>query len=382
MNPLPYIGDRVVLLTCPPNVRECLRLAGLHGGEEIDANGADMWLNQLAASPRRDPAPQIAAWLEIIRNQAAMTGHIATVWLPVMPPDIVQAVRQVAGDDLVEIDAREEADAIDQIARHAQTRPDTAGKIFAVTSIRNGGIDLLPHWLEHYTNLGVDRILLGIFDDVPARNREQIETWSAHWPLTTFRQTWKNEHELAHEEQRRTACRLAGAGPDTWIIHTDLDELHEFPAPLKEIIATCEVMDINTISGEFLDRVAADGTLAPILPSPSLFQQFPVGCQLTKNLLRGWTQKIMLARFCVACGVGHHIGSNVKAHCVPIGRPDQYIVHHFKWHADLPARMDWAMSQPNANLMWRIEARKFLNWLGANGGRISVADPILAAKAA
>jgi Glycosyl transferase family 2 len=383
---VPYVGDRVVLLTCPGEVRERLRAIGFHGGDTIDADGADVWLDQLAAEgghlTAAERAARMGAWLEVIRNQAAMTGRIATVWLPAMPETIARAVRKAAGSELIEINAGDEKSAIEKIAAYSQPQPDTAGKVFAVTSIRNGGIDLLPHWLEHYTKLGVDRILLGIFDDVPAANRDRIEEWSRRWPLTMFRQTWKDQHELAHEEQRRSACRLAGAGPETWIVHTDLDELHEFPAPLGEIIATCEVMDINTVSGEFLDRVAADGTLGPVLASPSLWGQFPVGCRLTKNLLRGWTRKVMLAKFCVACGVGHHVGSNVKAHCVPIGRPDQYIVHHFKWHAELPGRMEWAMSQPNANVMWRIEARKFLNWLKFNGGRINLGEAALAAKAA
>jgi hypothetical protein len=255
--------------------------------------------------------------------------------------------------------------------------PDTDGKVFAVCSIRNGGTDLLPHWLDHYSKLGVDRILVGIFDDVSPQARDQISEYAEKWEFTCFDQKWGSTQELAHEGQRQSACRAVGALPGTWIIHSDLDEFHEFPAPLSEIVAAARACDVNAISGHLLDRVTADGSLAPIRPTPSLWEQFPVSCRLTERVVRGWTQKLMMAEFSVPSAAGHHVGSNVRAACVPIGRKDQYKVHHFKWHAELPVRLAWGISQPNANVMWRLESARFLNWLKANGGRINLSDPAL-----
>lgn len=376
---LPYIGDAVVLLTCPRQVREELRAIGLHGGNDLELDSKDRWINQLPAgqaSVSQSALVQtLAAWLEIVRNEAAMSGTICTAWMESMPPEIAQGIRDAAGADLLEINVTETADAVRQIEARAKRLPQTAGKIFAVCSIRNGGIELLPHWLEHYSKLGADRLLVGIFDDVPQASRAEIEQYAQKWRFVSFKQTWNTHHELVHEEQRRSACRALGALPDTWILHTDLDEFHEFPAPLWQIVACAEADGTNAVNGNFMDRVAADGALAAVrVGPPSIWEQFPIQCRLTERVLRAWTKKVMLAKFEVPCGPGHHVASNVRSARVPIGQPDQYIVHHFKWHAELPARMEWAIAQPNSNPIWKTEARRFLNWLAANGGRINLAE--------
>jgi hypothetical protein len=375
---LPYIGDKVVLLTCTPTVREELRALGLEAGQCITQDAAGDPPTQTNA--KLDPATitaTIEAWLEVIRNEAAMAGTICNVWIPSGPAEITQAIRDAAGGDLVEISAATGAQAMHQIEVHARPLPDTAGKIFAVCSIRNGGIDLLPHWLEHYSKLGVDRILIGLFGDVAPDAQEEISRYAERWPFTCFRQRWANLHELAQEDQRRSACRAAGALPETWIIHSDLDELHEFPAPLPRLIAAAQTQGINAVFGSFIDRVTANGTLSPIRATPSLWDQFPVQCRLTERILRGSTRKLMLAHYSVPCGPGHHFASNFKADRLPIDRPEQYIVHHFKWHAELPQRLAWGLSQPKANVMWKVEAARFLNWIKINGGRINLGDPAL-----
>jgi len=373
---LPYIGDKVVLLFCPRHVREELRAMGLHGGNLIDNDGGDGWLNKLPAAAASVSHDELTAtlrtWLEVIRNEAAMTGQICTVWMPSMPAEIAQGIRNACRVALIEITAASAADAARQIEAFATPPLQSDGKVWAICSIRNGGVGLLPHWLTHYLRLGADRLLIGVYDDVSPEARAAIERFTAGFPATIFSQTWSGNHELVQEDQRRSACRVAGASPGTWIVHTDLDEFHEFPAPLPETVAAAEARNFNVIFGQFLDRVAGDGSLPPIQPAPSIWEQFPVKCHLTAKILRGCTRKVMLAKFHAPCGPGHHNANNMRVG-FPIGAAHQYIVHHFKWHRDVIERLLWGMSQPNANVIWKSEGRTFLKWLKSNNWRIDLA---------
>jgi tetratricopeptide (TPR) repeat protein len=375
---LPYLGDKVVLLRCPRAARERLRAAGLHGGYLINPNdGADHWLSaQLTMNhDRQKLGAMLGQWVEWIRNEAAMRGEICTVWLPTMPEAFAQAFRHAAGEDLVEISG-DSAEAIHaQLAARAVAPPVTDGKIFAVVSIRNGGLELLPHWLEHYTRLGVDQILVGVFDDVSGPSAEEMERCAGKWKFHRFAQHWGVVSEAEHYSQRQTGCRQAGALPGTWIMHTDLDELHEYPAPIHQIIAAAREKQINAIYGRLVDRVAADGSMPPVQAEPPLWQQFPVECDLTRRITKGMTRKVMMARFSVLVNAGHHDALNEPPGAVPIGTEQDYRVAHFKWHGDVINRMRWGLQRPNAHPCWKRETRGLLAWLDSRGGRIDLSEP-------
>jgi len=383
---LPYIGDRIILLRCPRDLRQELRARGL-GDWNPDIPGAKAaWFDPIAScmavSEHKARAAATRVFIDIVsRNQAAMSGRICTIWMDEIPLEMAPVVREAAGDDRLEITAESVADVVRQIEPHAKPRPDTAGKVFAICSIRNGALDLLPHWLEHYTKLGADELLLGVFDDLSPTLRDEIARCADRWRFTCFTQTWNGIPESVNEWQRRSGCRQAGATPETWILHTDLDELHEFPAPLNEIIAAADGKGIAAVIGWLLDRVAADGSMPTVRASPSLWQQFPIGCRLTAGVLGTVSQKIMLAQYAVPVYNGHHyIEGGARLGHIPIGRAEQYIVHHFKWHGDVLARMEWSLSQPNTQPEWKLEANSFLNWLKAGGGRINLDDPAIAAR--
>jgi tetratricopeptide (TPR) repeat protein len=375
---LPYLGDKVILLHCDRAVREQLRAAGLHGGYAIDPrDGIEVWLSaQLAAHPDAGKLRALVEqWLQWIRNEAAMSGTTCAFWIPDISPAVAQAVRRSAAEDLIEITGNSAQEVFAQLAARAVAPPDTEDKCFAVVSIRNGGVELLPHWLEHYTRLGVDEILLGIFDDLAADAMVEIENCAARWKFRRFAQHWGGQTEPETYSQRETGCRRAGARPGTWILHTDLDEFHQYPAPLKEVTAESARRHIKAVCGRFVDRVAADGSLPPIRPHPSLWEQFPVGCNLTEGILKGLGEKVMMARFSVFVESGHHVAPLERADPALIGR-----VAHFKWHSGLLERMRWGLRQENASVEWKVDTRRFLAWLESNGGKINLSDPALVRK--
>jgi hypothetical protein len=376
---LPFMGDRVVLLRCDRATRESLRPMGLHGGCQFDpSDGANQWLNILLASKDLTQS-RVAAWLQWLRDEAAMLGAVATVWSPSLPESFAQIVRRIAGEDLIEVSGETHAEIFAKLSNHAIPPPPTANKIFAIVSIRNGGVELLPHWLDHYSQLGCDELLIGVFSDVNPSVRAELDRCARHWSFRTFPQTWHGAVESEQYGQRRTACRKAGALPDTWIIHTDLDEFHEYPAPLRQIADAAAEKNIRVITGNLIDRVAEDGAFPPILPEPKLKEQFPIECKLTERISGGQIDKVMMARFSVPVTVGHHLPFIERA-APPRGNPVDYRVAHFKWHSETLSRLKWAMQRPNAHAVWKAESQLLLQWLDKNGGRINLDDPALEAR--
>jgi tetratricopeptide (TPR) repeat protein len=258
-------------------------------------------------------------------------------------------------------------------------RPESA-RFYVVCSIRNGRIDLLPHWLDYYSRLNPDEILIGVFDDVAPDIRSEIERYSKKWRFKTFAQTWKDTSELDQQEQHRIACRKHGATDHTWIAYTDLDEFHQYPVSPRELLAAADKQNIDVIYGWLLDRVAEDGSL-PAIPkfddpnSQSLWDTFAMGCRLTGRLLRAPTRKVMLARLGISVGSGHHAADGYLPHPIPLGRLGQYVVHHFKWHAEAVPRLEWGLAHADRNPQWQRESNRFLNWLKSNGGRVNMSDP-------
>jgi hypothetical protein len=109
-------------------------------------------------------------------------------------------------------------------------------------------------------------------------------------------------------------------------------------------------------SALFLDRFARSGELVPIRPSPSLDEQFPMGCRFTRRVAHAYDFKVVLHRADFRATTGHHnVGTDplyfnrnqntrkgycsgiLNSHLVP--QPESPFVmsrsklqlHHFKW---------------------------------------------------
>jgi hypothetical protein len=99
---------------------------------------------------------------------------------------------------------------------------------------------------------------------------------------------------------------------------------------LQSIRPNAVVAEMNrhndwAVRGWIVDRLALGGELKPVLPSPSIFEQFPVEGHVTANLLGAWTQKIMLCRKRVRIKGGtRHDTENAYYDRVPIGDGSQY----------------------------------------------------------
>ncbi|MEU1577608.1 hypothetical protein ABZ519_42020 [Streptomyces collinus] len=101
----------------------------------------------------------------------------------------------------------------------------------------------------------------------------------------------------------------------------DVDELHDYPVPLTELIDAAETADSPIVEGLLLNRVSADGSMRPWSPEKGLDQTYPLG---------GNPGKIVAAHSSVRRGLASHRSLDE----FPVNRP-LVPVHHFKWRAEV-----------------------------------------------
>jgi hypothetical protein len=142
---------------------------------------------------------------------------------------------------------------------------------------------------------------------------------------------------------------------------------------LQSIRPNAVVAEMNrhndwAVRGWIVDRLALGGELKPVLPSPSIFEQFPVEGHVTANLLGAWTQKIMLCRKRVRIKGGtRHDTENAYYDRVPIGDGSQYRVLHFKWLAGLPERLEQRLRETGTAGAYHRECTALLSHFRAHG---------------
>ncbi|MFF8786865.1 glycosyltransferase family 2 protein [Streptomyces sp. NPDC015125] len=237
---------------------------------------------------------------------------------------------------------------------------------------------LLAVWTAHYRRLGIERFLLAFHfpDHVPDAQRHQLLAAVHDLGIVPAQVSTGPWHEHTNTELRDALREKAGAG---WHLIADADEFQTYPASLTDVVAQAEEAGRKVVGGLMLDRVAADGSLAPWHPGPGLELAFSLGGHLTHRLLQGDPRKIVLAHSSVTVASGNHRA--------PGRRPDPdtlACVHHFKWRAgvldDLRRRVErfscgeWAERTPAV----RSEASRLLEHTDRHSGRIDVSDPRLA----
>ena len=249
-------------------------------------------------------------------------------------------------------------------------------RVYAVVSAYDHA-DLLPHFLQHYARLGVTRVL------VSARGEEVWETAERLARDYPARATYTPAERFADSDRAAVEERLLdaeGLDADDWVMHLDLDEFHEYPAPLADVVREMNAHDDWALRGWIVDRVAADGRLAPVAPFPSIWEQFPIMANVTDRLLGAATQEIMICRRRVRLQGGvKHDTENAYYDRVPFGQGSQYRVHHFKWLEGLDRRLERRLAYDAIGDIYRGECERFLAYYRVRG-RIDLSDPRLGAR--
>ena len=185
--------------------------------------------------------------------------------------------------------------------------PAGRGRTWLVSTVDvTRGAALLTHFLSHYVRRGVrgERMLFVVHvrerDDGDraaamrlARVLHLIDAHGAHallWrgPFTALA-NWFHQTHLANLVSR-----------DDWLVWVDADEF----IPLDD--ALCEMCaDASHVTGQLVDRVAADGHLHRVRADAPLDAQFPLRCNLTASIGAN-PRKIPLTKGFVRTVAGHH----------------------------------------------------------------------------
>ncbi len=235
--------------------------------------------------------------------------------------------------------------------------------------------DLLRAFVAHYRDtVHVQEFYLGFHftEHAPKSVREELISVCEELigPPTVISQG--PLHETVQSELRDHLRVRAGAG---WHVIADIDEFHDYPVPLTDLITAAETAGSPVVGGLLFDRVSEDGSIRPWSLEKGLDQTYPLGGYLTPRLLGGNPGKIVAAHSSVRLGLGSHRSLDE----FPVNRP-LVPVHHFKWRAgilqDLRRRITeyttgaWRETGP-----WiRNEASALLRHVEQQDGLIDVAD--------
>ena len=227
-------------------------------------------------------------------------------------------------------------------------RKNTSETWFSVVAATDAEeLRLLPHLLKHYAWIPPSRFVVVLH--APQRSatyREMALHVEAFGLLGHVR--WSSPYSGAHKEKvRRFAfARLLQKKEmrfGDWIVHADSDEFIVFDGSFEAVLARAGRADV--VGGEWTDRVAEHGNLAPI-PSQNLWEAFPLNCAFRRK------PKVVAYRLPRLVTDGAH---------APLGKDavfarDRAIVYHFKWHAHVLER-----------LKERVEVKKRPRQFGGRG---------------
>jgi hypothetical protein len=249
--------------------------------------------------------------------------------------------------------------------------------IVLICTLEPGRIERLPEFVQHYRRLGVERFLLTLQQEPDAaqgdkeahRNRfrqtlTDLDIHEAHYWEQAFDAKGKGEHHRRLQDEKISR--------DDWVVWCDSDEFQVYPQPLRELVAQCETAQIDFIRGAFIDRIAADFSLAPFDPERSVWETFPRTFAVSAALAGADPRKVTLARGRIHVGDGNHFPLTNGSLRTLTGWVQ---VHHFKWNATLIERLRyWVRPEWQAKCSWWVEWKRLLEYFAAHGSRFDPAD--------
>lgn len=144
-----------------------------------------------------------------------------------------------------------------------------------------------PHWINYYRSLGVERFLviadseaseceLAVLAGVNRLHPESIQVLRSATPTLEGGCVLER---LKTEASLREA--VLGLG---WIIPAEPDEFVRFPCDLPALLSAMEQSGATSLLGHVFDRLAVNGSLDDPKPDPSIWQQYPLRCELRSVL--------------------------------------------------------------------------------------------------
>lgn len=252
---------------------------------------------------------------------------------------------------------------------------------------------LLPFFLEHYLELGIAPSRMHIVLNAPREGTEEIAR--ARSILEAHRvepeERWIEPYTSGAMWEKRREVQRRVADATDWVVSADVDEFHEFPAPLPAFLAYCERKGVNCVQGVFIDRLASGGQLAAVSSEASIWEQFPIKadvmCTMRQTEPDGWwygTVNVMVCRGDVFPDRGgHHPLSGKRDISYLFGRQLAKFpwitkaafrfsvplrVHHFKWTDTLVAGLRRRLDTPGVSSRGQSYGQRLLDYFDQENG--------------
>ena len=279
------------------------------------------------------------------------------------------------------------------------------GRVAAARLVSCVGVDLelalLPFFLDHYRGLGIDparmHLIVNTADPASPRLEDADRILAERGVGPAERWIGPYTSEAMWERRRALQARVARAGE--WVVNADVDEFHRYPGPLGEILDYLGSGGFGALQGVMIDRLSADGALAPIRDDVPLGLQFPVRADVALSVIGtgethgvAGTTKLMVHRHDVQPRRGGHtvvVGEGPR--CYAAGtrlsvfpharRPDwraafPFQVDHYKWTATLRESLARRLATEGVSVAGREYGGKIDRYL-ATHGKVRVEDAAL-----
>lgn len=234
---------------------------------------------------------------------------------------------------------------------------EPSSEITVLTCVRYDD-SLLPQFIDYYRSLGANAFVIGAFPDFYAPLRSFVDESFAEADCTFQVVLCPDEKKVSFLSGGVLEYLRGHYVHEGWVIPADLDEFYQYPETLPHL------MSGDYCSGQFVDRIAADGSLAAFNPNISIWQQYPLECDIADKLLQGWSSKVTFCRYNVSLDDGHH-------HCVDdtkVCLNDETRVHHFKWRNHITGILKQRIEEYKAlGFVFFNESERVVNYLEHHG---------------
>jgi hypothetical protein len=207
---------------------------------------------------------------------------------------------------------------------------------------------LLPHFVKHYAELGVDYI----FFICETKTKEYIDSLKLHLNKIKYEiiddgsmsdpigRVGYNDSIRINNLKNQIDC--AGA---YWYIPADIDEFHEIKpfGSFKELQTSCENEGVHFVKSNMVDRIAIESILPKNIDlAIPINKQFPIKKNITKDTMQAYDFKCIFLNAQVDIREGHHSVHN----------PDNwkhysktFTTNHYKWFGDVLEIEQFKMEQ-------------------------------------
>ncbi len=162
-------------------------------------------------------------------------------------------------------------------------------------------LELLPFFVKHYLNLGIDpENFLLILNSVSC-NSDNIKQGAEilnNFNIKNY-EAWEGEWSADKDCEKKLELFFRSKNADKideedWIVNADVDEFHEYPDELHSFLESCDNKGVNVIQSSLIDRIAPSLRLHEIdTSSDGVLSQVPLKCDVVGGIKGGNWKKVM-----------------------------------------------------------------------------------------